>query len=129
MPSPRVEFHQDHLAICLEGVQRVEAMRRALVVPYATIENAEVGAPGWPGLTTIRVGTHVPQIVACGAFHDNAQWKFLDIRRETKQALTLHLKDHAEFDEVTLDVPEPGQLLDEVAKHARIAPPIPHVLE
>lgn len=129
MSSPRIEFHEDHLAIRLEGMQRVEAMRRAVVVPYGTIENAQVAPPSWPGITTVRVGTHVPQLVACGSFHENAQWRFLDIRRETHEALTLYLKDHAEFDELTLDVPDAGRVLDEISRHAHVAPTIPPVLE
>lgn len=131
MKPPRVEFRNDHLILKLEGVRSVEAARRAIVIPYSTIENAEVKTPHWPGVMDgWKYGAHLPGLVARGTFVAwSGRRRFLDIDRKTKQALTLRLEGHAEFDEVEVDVPDAGEALGEIAKHRQIAPGLPPVYE
>lgn len=131
MKPAHIEFHEDHLSLKLEGVHAAEAMRRAVIVPYSTIENAEVRAPEWPGFVDhYTVGAFLPGVVARGTFVEwNGRRRFLDIDRKTQQALTLKLQDHADFDEVTVDLPDAGLALDAVSKHRTIAPSLPPVFE
>ena len=131
MKPATLEFHHDHLALKLEGVHAAEAMRRAIVVPYSTIGNAEVQEPEWPGLVDhYQVGSFLPGVLARGTFVEwSGRRRFLDIGRDTKRALTIKLSGHPEFDEVTVDLPDPGAALDQVARHKTIAPAIPPVME
>lgn len=131
MKPAAVEFHSDHLVVQMEGIHAVETMRRAVVIPYSTIGNAAVREPKWPGLVdNYRMGSFVPGVVARGTFVEwNGRRRFLDIGRDTKAAFTLELEGHPEFNEVAVDLPDPGEALNELSKHKTISPPIPLVYE
>lgn len=118
MNSSRVEIHDDHLLIRFDGTAGVAAMRRSLVVPYSTIASAAVEQPHWPGVLDVRAGVNVPGRLAIGSFREwsSGERRLLDIHRGTTQALKLKLDGHPEYDEVELDVPSAGEVVQAVAK-------------
>ena len=119
MKTSRVEIHDDHLLIKFEGMTGVAAMKRVLVVPYSTIASAGVEKPHWPGVLDVRTGTHLPGRLALGSFKGwtSGERRLLDLHRGTTQALKLKLDGHPEYDEVELDVPSAGEVVQAVAQH------------
>jgi hypothetical protein len=119
MKTSRVEIHDDHLLIKFDGITGVAAMKRALVVPYSTIASAGVEKPQWPGVLDVRAGTHLPGRLAVGTFKGwtSGERRLLDLHRGTTQALKLKLDGHPEYDEVELDVPSAGDVVQAVARH------------
>lgn len=119
MNHARVEVHDDHLLVKLEGLHGVGAFRRSLVVPYSTISSASIESPHWPGLVdNVRVGTFVPRVLALGAVRTwQGERRLYDIDRSTTQALTLRLEGHPEFDRVELDVQDAARVVEAVAHH------------
>jgi hypothetical protein len=115
--NARVDVREDHLLIELQGIDQVAALRRTLVVPFSTIEGVACEAPEWPKLGSVRVGTHVPGRIAAGAFRQDGGRQFIDIGRDTRQALRLTLRGHPEFDAVEIATDEPERIVGEVARH------------
>lgn len=121
--SPHIQLAQDHLTVQFEGLGAAAHMRRSIVIPFSTMTRVDVGAPEWPPLVRAwRVGTHLPGITARGTF---VGWQgrrtFYSIDRRTKEALTMHLREHPDFDEVTLDVPDPRGTLQRIEEHRKRA--------
>lgn len=132
MKPPRVELQKDHLVVRLEGLAAVSSLRRTVLVPYSTIENAEVGEPRWPRAREQArwLGTLVPGRLAQGSFvQRGGQRRFVDLERDASQALTIRLSGHPEYDEITLALPDAGEVLQEISKHAAVAPAIPPTFE
>lgn len=127
--TARIDVREDHLLIELQGVDQVAALRRTLLVPFSTIEGAACEAPAWPRLGSVRVGTHVPGRIAAGTFRQHGHREFIDIARDTKQALRLSLRNHPEFDAVEIGTSEPERILGEVARRQPQAVSVPPAYE
>jgi len=100
-------------------------MRRALVVPYSTIAfGGRSKSPNGPGVARLcGRERNLPGRLALGTF--KAGWTsgragpFLDLHRGTTQPLKLKLDGHPEYDEVELDVPSAGEVVQACPAPAR----------
>jgi hypothetical protein len=66
----------------------------------------------------VRAGVNVPGRLAIGSFRgwSSGERRLLDLHRGTTQALKLTLDGHPEYDEVELDVPSAGEIVQAVAR-------------
>lgn len=111
-----LEYRSDHLLLRMVGPAALASLKRVLFVPYSDIADVVVEAPRWPPTFAPRVGTHMPGFIASGSFWN---WKlgdrrFLHYERSTNRVLTLRLRGHPSFDEISVEVREPDAAAKEL---------------
>lgn len=114
-----LEYRSDHLLIRLVGPAALTSLRRAVVVPYSDIDRVDVEPPRWPPAFSNRIGTHLPGYIASGTF---MTWKFehrrfLHFDRKTSRVLTIRLKGHPAFEEISVDARDPDAAKKELETH------------
>jgi len=111
----------------LSGWSKWLAISSNLQIPLHCITHATAGAPGLPrfGLTDLRTaGTSLPGILAAGRFSMGSPHRrtFLDLRRSSKQVLSLDLENHR-YDTVLVEVDDVFQILQMIEDAMRKAAP------
>lgn len=104
-----LEYYSDHLLVRLVGPTAIAALRRAIIVPYSDIREVQVESPRWPPVLSNRIGYHLPGVGVTGTF---MSWRFdekrfLHFDRKTQRVLTLRLKGHPTFEEISVEVRDP----------------------
>lgn len=116
-----LEYRSDHLVARMVGPRLLTSLRRSIVVPYSAIRRVDVESPRWPHpLDGWWLGAYVPKMFATAAY---TRWRggerrFVCFGRRADRVLTLHLRDHATFDEVSLEVADPFSAQKELASRA-----------
>jgi hypothetical protein len=116
MAKPTVEAHADHAIVRFSRTDKVLGVTGDIVIPYSTIERAEVGAPEWPSWRhAFGMGLRAPRLIVKGRIgkllgpFDRFYWQ----DRGTTQTLKLWLHGHPKLREVHLDLDSPaGSLAD-----------------
>lgn len=126
MGKPAIVVHADHLLVKFSGLDRIAGVVGTLMVPFSTIERAEVGPPEWPGLREAwGIGLRAPRLVLRGRIgkplgpYDRFFWQ----DRGTTRVLRLRLRGHPKLREVHLDVDDPDGVLQRIeqARRAKLA--------
>lgn len=118
MGHPTLEFNQDHMVVRFGGMDAFAGLARTILIPYSTIQTADVGAPEWPGLTKAwGAGLRMPPLVLKGSIGDKPLGpydRFFWQDRGTNEVLRLKLVGHPRYREVHLDVEEARAALERV---------------
>lgn len=119
MGGPTLVMNADHLLVEFHGLDRLAGLARRLMIPYSTIERAEVAAPEWPGAwDSFGIGLRAPPFILKGRVgrllgpYDRFFWQ----DRGTKRVLRLHLRGHPKLREVHLDVEDPEGALASIER-------------
>ena len=110
------------LHLGLSGWSKLLAICSSLDIPLGCIKRARAGAPGLPKFswTDLRTGgTSLPGILAAGRFSVGSPRRktFLDLRRSSKQVLSLELENYA-YDAVLVEVDDIARVLAMIGEAA-----------
>jgi hypothetical protein len=88
----RIEITEDALVVLIEGADKLWSLKSRLEVPLehvAAVEPATERIKAWMGL---KVGVHVPGVIAAGSFRQEGQTVFWDVHHPDK-AIEVELHD------------------------------------
>ncbi len=106
-----VDFQDEGMEIDLHGVEKLEAMKRKLFVPYANIESVDDTVEdlrvGWK-----VAGTGLGQNYDFGRFETNEGYGFF-VMRSRADAFVIHLHDFA-YKVIVLDLDNRQEVIDEI---------------
>lgn len=109
-----VDFQAEGFEIDLHGVEKVEAIKSKLFVPYANVDSVEeeVGdlRVGWK-----VAGAGLGQNYDVGRFETNEGYGFF-VMRKRSESFVIHLKDF-KYSVIVLDLDNKEEVIEQIRSH------------
>ena len=102
-----VKLAEDTLSIHVRGMDRLWTLRSHLEIPLSHVSGAEaepdVARKWWQGIRS--GGTHVPEVITAGTFHQQGERVFWDVH-DPEKAIVIRLRDER-YARLVIEVEDP----------------------
>ncbi|MEK3723007.1 hypothetical protein [Paenibacillus sp. FSL H8-0034] len=113
--SVQVILENHEVVLKITGWTALASLRKEIKIPYASIQNVQIGNFDFPWGAVKRAGISVPYGYKAGNFLHEGHKYFLSFHDST-QVVMLDLKE-SEFDKVVIQSQAPEELVDLISKN------------
>lgn len=105
-----VDVTEGSLTVCVEGLDRIWALKSQVQVPLAHVAEVKPGIADAPWWRSIHMpGTNLPGVLRAGSFYDwgTHEWSFWDVH-DPGHAVTIDLRDE-HYARLVVEVANPAE--------------------